>query len=91
MPTSEEVRQSWVDAYDKALATIMDGEWSVGGNDRGHGHCSYAVIMATNQDQKALFKPFLECPCIEIAEHIVDMHNAARKAKQENEHENDQD
>lgn len=83
-PTSDEVKQSWVDAYDNQLADLMDGEWTVGEGNRGHGHYSYAVIMTEKQDEKfPIFKTFLECPCIEVAQHIVDMHNKEREQADE--------
>jgi hypothetical protein len=44
-------------------------KWTLGFKDRGLGHGDYAVVTVKN----ALV---VECPNKEIAEHIIEIHNA---------------
>lgn len=57
---------------DRRIATVMGYRWSLGFHDRGHGHGDVGVIT------RAFYRTVLivKCPYGEIAEHIVNLHNA---------------
>jgi hypothetical protein len=44
--------------------------WAVGGNNRGHDHIDYAVIIDGLANEV-----IIECSCFELAAYIVRMHN----------------
>lgn len=66
----------------KAIAEIefkqgpaLTCEWSVGFHDRGHGHGDFAVICDWEEGEWPIV--IVRCPTKEIADHIVETHNAA--------------
>jgi len=68
------------------MENAVDMKWHIGLHDRGHGHGDYAIIL---HDGRVIAKceivfqrqelPLGECmgTGLEIAQHIVDLHNAA--------------
>jgi len=55
-----------------AKIDLLKTKWVLAFRDRGLGHGDYA-IMTPNQDL------VVECPSKEVANHIVELHNAVLK------------
>jgi len=47
-------------------------QWAVGFRDQGLGHGSYGIII---EDKTISERCDIPCPCYEIADHIVRLHN----------------
>ena len=60
------------EAADK-INSVIDVEWDLGFQDKGHGHLNFAVIV---KDKETLV---VECESKEIAEHIVEIHNKRKE------------
>ncbi len=58
-----------VEEIDKITQEFLSGEWAVGENERGMGRSNYAAL------HKATNVVMVECPCWDVAEHIVKIHN----------------
>ena len=55
----------------KRLKVVMKRKWFVGFNDRGIGHGDFAVMVKFKGSNIIV----VQCPCREIADHIVRTHN----------------
>lgn len=69
--TNDEENQQRIDEFEAPIKALVAKEWTVGANDRGMGHYSYAVITV---DEEMVVK----CDYQIIAEHIVKAHNGVR-------------
>ena len=59
--------------YSFLQSEALDLEWQVGFRDRGIGRGDHAVICNWKGQKEPTL--IVECPCREIAEHIVNVHN----------------
>lgn len=80
--TRSKEAQDALDEFEFAQGPMLELQWDIGFNDRGHGHGDYAVICLW---EKRL-APFVvvKCPCRAVAEHIVTTHNASLGIKEIN-------
>ena len=64
-----------IDEYAKEatrrIKTVTKQDWFVGLRDRGMGRGDFAVMTKFNGKDILV----VECPCREIADHIVNIHN----------------
>lgn len=63
-----------IEAFEAPYNALCEQEWSVGANDRGMGHYSYAVITVGGD-------MVVKCDHLIIAEHIVKVHNESRSSE----------
>lgn len=68
-PLSQEMLDR-IEEFESPFKALLEKEWSVGVNDRGMGHYSYAVITV---DEEMVVK----CDHDIIARHISQVHNAS--------------
>lgn len=64
-----------IKAIEQMAKRVLRMRWTIGFKDRGMGHGDYAVMT------KKYGFIVVECPDMDIAEHICNLHNAAIKVK----------
>ena len=75
----QERRDKWMqdtlEWYDNQQKEVLLPDWALAFRDRGMGHGDFGVVVKDKDD-----KLVLECPSREVAEHIVEIHNATPQA-----------
>ena len=69
-PLSQEMLDR-IEEFEAPFKALLEKEWTVGANDRGMGHYSYAVITAVDEEM------VVRCDHEIIARHISQVHNAS--------------
>lgn len=64
-----------VDEYGAKQRTIIESKWAVGANDRGLGRYVFGVIIDDGSGGSA--EPVFPNISKQLAEHLVEIHNAA--------------
>lgn len=69
------IPDGYVKELRKRLKAVMKRKWVAGFHNRGMGRGDFAVMAKFNGRNIVVVK----CPCREIADHIVQIHEAKRK------------
>jgi hypothetical protein len=61
----------YIKEYDRITKAMKRNKWLLGYKDRGNGNGDYAITVKI-QGKVILV---VECPCRDIAEHVIKLHN----------------